>query len=97
MKRSISGWMLIFILSTVILSFGQTASTSLRGVVKDPTGALVPGAKITIVDAAKGATFTATANSTGSYTFAQISRHRSTRLRLRRRVLASSPRPQNSW
>ena len=72
MKRSILGWILIFILSTATLSFGQTASTSLRGVVKDPTGALVPGAKITIVDAAKGATFTATATSTGSYTFAQI-------------------------
>ena len=72
MKRSISGWILIGMLSTATLSFGQTASTSLRGAVKDPTGALVPGAKITIVDAAKGAMFTATANSTGSYTFAQI-------------------------
>ena len=72
MKRSIWGWILIGILSTVTLSFGQTASTSLRGVVKDPSGALVPGAKITIVDAAKGATFTATATSSGSYTFAQI-------------------------
>ena len=60
MKRSISGWILIGMLSTATLSFGQTASTSLRGAVKDPTGALVPGAKITIVDAAKGAMFTAT-------------------------------------
>ena len=72
MKRSVSRWILICILSTVTLSFGQTASTSLRGAVKDPTGALVPGAKITIVDAAKGATFTATATGSGSYTFAQI-------------------------
>ncbi len=72
MKRSVSGWILLCILSTAALAFGQTATTSLRGTIKDPTGALVPGAKITIVDKEKGTTFTAIANSAGLYTFAQI-------------------------
>ena len=54
------------------LCLSQTATTSLRGTITDPTGALVPGAKITIVDAAKGATFSAVADSAGNYTFPQL-------------------------
>jgi hypothetical protein len=71
-KRSLSGWILVCILSSVALSFGQTATTSLRGTVKDPSGALVPGAKITIVDKEKGTSFTAVANTAGLYSFAQL-------------------------
>src|SRR6266568_4276049 len=71
-KRSLSGWILICVLSAVSPSFAQTASTSLRGTIKDPSGALVPGAKITLVDNANGAKFNATANNAGLYTFAQI-------------------------
>ena len=54
MKRSLSGWILLCILSTVTLSFGQIATTSLRGTIKDPSGALVPGAKVTLTDKATG-------------------------------------------
>jgi len=64
--------MLLCILSPVVLAFGQSATTSLRGTIKDPSGALVPGAKIVLVDKANGTTFTSTANSAGLYTFAQI-------------------------
>ena len=46
--------MLICILSCASLAFSQTATTSLRGVVKDPTGALVPGATVTITAASTG-------------------------------------------
>jgi hypothetical protein len=53
-KKSLVGWILLGILSFVVPSFGQTATTSLRGTIKDPSGALVPGAKITIVDSASG-------------------------------------------
>jgi hypothetical protein len=42
---------------------------SITGTVKDPTGAGVPGAKITLVDIATGRTLTATSNATGAYTF----------------------------
>jgi Carboxypeptidase regulatory-like domain len=71
-KRSLSGWILLCILSTVSLAFAQTATTSLRGIIKDPSGALVPGAKITLVDKSNGTTLTATANSAGLYGFPQI-------------------------
>ena len=54
MKRSLWGWVLFCILSTATLAFGQIATTSLRGVIKDPTGALVPGATITLTDNSTG-------------------------------------------
>lgn len=64
--------MLLCILSTVTLAFGQSATTSLRGVIKDPSGALVPGATVTITDNATGKTSSTTASSTGFYSFPQI-------------------------
>jgi Carboxypeptidase regulatory-like domain len=70
-KRSLLGWVLLSTLS-VTLAFGQIATTSLRGTIKDPSGALVPGATITITDDATGKSSTATANSDGLYSFAQI-------------------------
>ncbi len=72
MKKSLLGWILLCILSTVSPSFGQLATTSLRGTIKDPSGALVPGAKITITDKATGKTQSTVADSSGSYSFAQI-------------------------
>ena len=72
MKKSLVGWILLGILSFVVPSFGQTATTSLRGTIKDPSGALVPGAKITIVDSASGNSLSRVADSSGSYAFAQL-------------------------
>lgn len=72
MKKSLAGWILLCVLSTVSLSFGQLATTSLRGIIKDPSGALVPGAKVTITDKATGNKFSAVADSAGQYTFTQI-------------------------
>lgn len=72
MKTSLSGWVLFCILSSVSFTFAQTATTSLRGAVKDPSGALVPGAKVTLTDKANGRTLAATTNSAGLYVFAQI-------------------------
>ncbi|MEO6805161.1 MAG: carboxypeptidase-like regulatory domain-containing protein [Edaphobacter sp.] len=57
---------------TTAFTFAQSANTSLRGVVKDPTGALVPGAKITLVNNATGQSFSAVANSGGEYQLIQI-------------------------
>jgi hypothetical protein len=71
-KKSLMGWILLCVLSTVTLSFGQTASTSLRGTVKDPAGALVPGAKITITDKATGTSLSAVSDNSGNYSFPQI-------------------------
>jgi hypothetical protein len=64
--------MFLWVLSTATIVFGQTATTSLRGVITDPTGALVPGAKVTLVDNATGVKLEATANSSGYYLFPQI-------------------------
>ena len=72
MKLPRLGWILLCILSTVTLSFAQLATTSLRGTIKDPSGALVPGAKITLTDNANGSTFSTVADAAGNYTFAQI-------------------------
>jgi hypothetical protein len=71
-KLSHRGGILLCILSSAILALGQTASTSLRGIIKDPTGALVPNAKITLVDKATGKVLTAVAASTGYYELVQI-------------------------
>jgi hypothetical protein len=60
------------VLSTVTLSFGQNATTSLRGTIKDPSGALVPGARITITDKATGKQVSVVADSAGQYNFPQI-------------------------
>ena len=73
MKKSQAGWILLCILSIVTTAFGQLATTSLRGTIKDPSGALVPGAKITITDKANGKSLSVVADSSGSYSFAQIS------------------------
>lgn len=72
MKNSRSGWILLCILSTVSLVFGQMATTSLRGVIKDPSGALLPGATVTITDSATGKSTSTTASSSGLYEFPQI-------------------------
>jgi hypothetical protein len=71
-KRSLLGWVLCCILSTASLAVCQIATTSLRGLIKDPSGALVPGAKITLFDKANGSALSAIANDAGSYSFPQI-------------------------
>ncbi len=73
MKRSLSGWMLCCILSFATLAFAQTATTSLRGVVKDSSGALVPGASITLTDQATDNAYHAVSNASGFYIFPIIS------------------------
>ncbi|HVC47235.1 MAG TPA: TonB-dependent receptor [Terracidiphilus sp.] len=72
MKKSLWGWVLLCTLSTVTLAFGQLATTSLRGVIKDQTAALVPGATVTLTDRATGKVISTTSNSAGLYVFPQI-------------------------
>ena len=72
MKRSQLGAMLLCILISCSFGFGQSATTSLRGVVKDPSGALVPGATVTITDKSVDKTLTTVTNTAGSYQFPQI-------------------------
>jgi len=53
-------------------AIAQIATTSLRGVITDPSGAVVPGATVKVTNGATGQSFSATANSAGEYTFAAI-------------------------
>jgi Carboxypeptidase regulatory-like domain len=55
-----------------IATFAQTATTSLRGVVTDSSGALVPKATVSLLDKANGTSYTATTNSAGHYIFPVI-------------------------
>jgi len=64
--------MLFCILISCSIGFGQSATTSLRGVVKDPSGALVPGATVTVLDSSTGRAASATSSAAGFYQFPQI-------------------------
>ena len=50
----------------------QSSTTSVRGVVTDPSGAIVPGATVTISDTASGFTATRTTSGQGEFQFVQI-------------------------
>ena len=54
-------------------SLAQQATTSLTGVVTDPSGGVLPGAAVTITRQATGQTLTTTANARGEYQFFQLS------------------------
>ena len=64
-KRCIAAVAFVFLLVFAAKSPAQTTTTSLRGVIKDPSGAVIPGAKVTISNAANGQKFTATSDASG--------------------------------
>jgi hypothetical protein len=68
-KNSLKGWVLFCILSTATLVFAQSATTSLRGVVKDQSGAMVPGASVTLANKANDTAYRAVSNASGAYIF----------------------------
>jgi hypothetical protein len=57
--------------AAVPVTFAQGSGSTVRGDVKDPNGAVVPGATVTLVDA-RGAERKATTTSSGSYTFTSV-------------------------
>ena len=57
--------------AVVALAWGQ-ASTSLRGIISDPTGAVIPNAKVTLSNTATGSERTATSAADGNYEFLQV-------------------------
>lgn len=65
-------------------TIAQSANTSLRGVVKDPAGAVISGAKITITESSTDQSSSAMTNVAGEYMFTQISP-------ARYRIIASAP------
>ncbi len=71
-KRCFAAAALICLLVPAGAARAQVATTSLRGVIQDSTGGVVPGAKITLTNDANGQQFNAASNASGEYTFAQI-------------------------
>ena len=65
----------LFLFLFLLLAAGahaQLYTGSVTGVVTDPSGAVVPSAKVTLVDQAKGFAFTATTDSSGRYLLRSI-------------------------
>ena len=63
---------LLFLAVSLPALFAQTNTTSLNGVVYDPSGAVIQGATVTILDASKGATKTMITSTKGEFEFPQI-------------------------
>ena|SRR2546422_6918777 len=61
----------LFLACTLLLS-AQTATTSLRGTVTDPKGAIVQGATVTLTNPATGFTRTTKSGSDGVYQFLEV-------------------------
>ena len=71
--RRIGASAVVFLLSLcAVVGYAQNATTSLRGTIKDPSGAVVPGATITLVNKAAGQTLTVTSKGSGEYQLVQI-------------------------
>ncbi len=64
MKRAI-----LLLFSAGLALFGQSTTQSIQGLVTDNSGAVAPGAKITITNVATGVSRTVETNNTGNYSF----------------------------
>ena len=72
MKRIHIAFRIILIPLFACASFGQTAVTSVHGVVLDPSGAAIPNAHIALSDPATGSKFERLTGPHGEYAFEQI-------------------------
>ena len=72
MRRLLTSALLFLLALGTATAFAQNATTSLRGVVKDPSGATVSGAVITAVDPSNGRVFTDKSKAGGEYQLLQI-------------------------
>jgi hypothetical protein len=72
--RTLFAQLLLAVIICVLASTAaaQNATTSLRGTVKDPSGAIVPGATITLLIKGTGQSFTATSKGGGDYELTQL-------------------------
>jgi len=68
--RALAILALLFVFTSLV--FGQAETGQITGKVTDPSGAIVPGAKVTITDVNTGASRTATTNGSGSYTVTNL-------------------------
>lgn len=74
-RRNVAGWLCLLVVLTLLTPvFVSTAAAqttvaqgSIQGTVTDPSGAVISGAKITIIDKATGQVATTTSSSAGTY------------------------------
>jgi outer membrane receptor protein involved in Fe transport len=71
MKTRFLLYVLVMVLGSVPL-FGQNVSSSLRGVLVDPSGAVVPGASCTLTNRGTAATLATKSDAGGSFTFLNV-------------------------
>jgi hypothetical protein len=64
--------MLLLLLTYSQPLFGQVDEGSIAGSVQDPSGAVVPGAQVTLLNTDQGITLNTTTNSSGEYTFSPV-------------------------
>src|SRR5437868_6145654 len=64
-------FVLSFILIIAVTAHAQYRAT-IQGVVTDPQGAIIPGAKLTLTDKATGRTLETASNDSGLYTFGSL-------------------------
>jgi outer membrane receptor protein involved in Fe transport len=73
MRSSRTTFALLALLLCAVLAFGQAGETgSIIGTVTDPSGAVVPNAKVTVTRTNTGATRNATTSANGFYTFTNL-------------------------
>jgi hypothetical protein len=63
---------LVLMLLSALFAFGQGTTSRLVGTVADPSGAAIPGAKVTLTNEQTGAAFTAETGDGGNYQFEAI-------------------------
>src|SRR5947209_7185291 len=63
---------LLVVFTLAIAAFTQTATSSLRGTVMDPKGAIVPGATVTLKNPAQGTARETKSDANGEYQFQQV-------------------------
>jgi hypothetical protein len=79
LQNAVLGMSLMAVMGLVVnttapLAFGQTNTTGdVAGIVADSSGAIVPGATLTLTSLATGAARSTTSNSSGEYRFSQLS------------------------
>jgi Carboxypeptidase regulatory-like domain len=71
-QRLLAGLAFMMLLAFPTLLLSQAYFGTVAGLILDPTGAVIPGVKLTLTDVEKGYTYTETSNKAGEYTLASI-------------------------
>lgn len=67
MKKFLAG--LLIALASSVFVYAQTSRGTVSGIVKDPTGAVIPGAQVTLTNNDTSVTRTTVSNDEGFYRF----------------------------